>query len=132
MKRVKKTVVFYSCGKCRTEYASRKLALNCEKGSCEPRRFGIGDLVRAVKPRFCSARGNRRYAMRGKIVKIVGLSPYDSESMVKGFGIERTYAHCYWYEVEYRCPRCRAMKTARYPTEALRLVRSGQTQAVAS
>ena len=132
MKRIKRTEVFYSCGKCRTEYASRKLALECEKGSCEPRRFGIGDKVQAVGPRFCNRRGNRRYTMRGKIVKIVGLHPYDSESMVKGFGIERTYAHCYWYEVEFRCPVCRTVKTARYPTEALRLVRSGASKTAAS
>lgn len=123
MRQVKKTSVSYVCGKCGSEFPKRRQAEKCEAGSCEPRRFNVGDEVRALQPRYCSSRGNRRYKVAGKIVGIVGLSLYDSEVMLKGFGIEPTYAHCYWYEVEYVCPACRKTKRVRYPTEALRFVR---------
>jgi len=119
MKRIRKTVTSYRCGQCGTDYDKKSEAAECETGTCEPRRFRVGDEVRAIQSRFCSRR-QRSYKVTGKIVRISRPEPYDAEVLLKGFGVERVHDHFRWYEVEYVCPPCGHIERAEYPADALK------------
>jgi len=122
MRQVTRKVKSYRCDKCGTEYPNKADAKSCEAGTCEKKKFGIGDAVRARHSRFCMA-AQRGYQAKGRVVAITGPEPYDPEVMIKGFGISQAHGHIYWYEIEYRCPACRRVKSALYPAEALLAIR---------
>ena len=125
MRRVVKKTVLYQCKICKTEYSTLKEVKKCEARGVEKKTFSVGDLVSNIEPRVCWKK-SKGYIFRGKVVKIIGPMPADFEyecKWLKGQA-SRLNSHVFQYEVDYSCPHCKELKTARYFTPEIKKINS--------
>lgn len=123
MEKIVERKVFYRCSRCRTKYADKAKALQCEQRVLEAKVFTVGSRVKNIEPRFCIT-GQKQYFFSGRVTKIVGPELPDYEYEVKWLEgkKERLGAHVFMYEVKFRCPCCKEIKEVRYYAPELKSV----------
>ncbi len=109
------TRTFYQCKICKTKHSKQKACQECEEKKVEAKRFKIKDVVRVIELRTCMTK-DKNYSVVGKVVKIIGPMPADSEYEQKWLGgkSERINSHVFRYRVEFRCPHCKEKRSDEY------------------
>ena len=123
MRRVVQKKIFYVCSTCRTRYSNKKEALRCENRVRENKIFRVGDAVQNIEPRTCQMR-QKNYIFSGRVAKILGPRPSDSEYELKWLGgkTERVKGHVFEYEVKFVCPHCDEERKERYYAPELKAI----------
>lgn len=114
----------YQCSICKTKHRSAGAAKKCEARTLERQVFHRGSVVKNISPRTCLNNGRpEHYRFRGTVIKVIGpvLPDRDYERWLDGKN-ERLNGHVFQYEVRYRCPRCKKIKTALYYGPELRAI----------
>lgn len=126
MRTIRRQVVSYQCGTCKTKYSSKRAAQRCERRELEEKHFKVGDRVKALEVRTCAL--GRNYTARGVITEVVGPCPSDEEYELKWLGGKRLNYHVWEYTLAVRCPHCKRTQKVRYYAPELKRTRPKRRQ----